>query len=94
MRNHRANANAVFLLRDLIESRHRLQIDKEGIMHRPLFHKNHKRGATRDGPRLIAVLHQKLARFRKRARLQKIEGSDGHDLFFDDVDTSSNRLVS
>jgi hypothetical protein len=62
-------------------------------MHSPLFHKNHERGSTGDWTGIVAVLHQKLARFCKRAWPQQIEGSDGH-YSLHAGDTSSNRLVS
>ena len=81
VRNQRADADAVGLLRDLIESGYRLKVHEVRVMHRPLLQQNHQGCPPGNGPSLIAVLQQELARFCKRTRLQEIKRPDRHGIF-------------
>jgi len=81
MRNQRADANSIGLLRDLIESGYRLEVNQVRVMHRPLLQQNHQGRPAGDEPSLITVLQQELARFSQRTRLQEIKRSDRHGSF-------------
>ena len=82
MRSQRANSNAVFFLANLVESWHRLQVDKKGIVNGALLHENNESRAAGNETSIIAVLQQKLAGFREGVRPQKIEGLNRHNLLF------------
>ena len=63
-------SNAVAILRDMTQSRNRLQIDQIRIVQRPLLHQDDQRRAAADGAGVVAMLLQELHGFGQGSRLE------------------------
>src|SRR4029079_183771 len=80
MRHKSADPNSVRLHLDFSQPRNRLQIDEIRIIERALLHQNHQRRSAAERASSVTMPSQHCHRLRQRAGLEKIEGSDRHDV--------------